>query len=268
MATIVRSVALVLLSAVPSLVATACKSSAPPPGDTKVTLHAPPESWCPEGFETGPSDTCFAIPEQPPRDAPVLVYLHGTYAGRGAPPEAALLKSATKRGFAVVLPRGKRGHCAWKAEAKDNFCWPQEPDDPVGMKGVVAEWDRVLWQVDALLEGGTHRRYVFGFGSGGSFAAHLATRAFFTGEAYAVVDGVALAPPLPPRGKVSTLVMSAESNAKTKELHDGLAKSGWNHAFCPRGGTGGDLKADDVETVLRFFEHVVKGERGAFSCGK
>ncbi len=243
-----------------------CKSSGGQDNTTNPNaLHAH-ESWCPEGFETGPSDTCFAIPANPSKEAPVLVYLHGIYSGRGAPPEAALVRTATQRGFAVVLPRGKRGHCPLKAEVKDSFCWPEEPDDPVGMKSVVAEWDRVLWQVDALLEGGKHRRYVLGVGNGASFAVHLATRGFFDGEAFAIVDGVALAPVLPPRGKTSMLVMSAESNVKTKELSDALVKAGWKEAFCPR--AGAELKAEDVDAALRFFDHEMKGASKPFPCEK
>ena len=251
-------------TAVCALCFVACKSSAPPTSETKTsTLHAP-ESWCPEGFETGPSDTCFTIPASPPKDAPVLIYLHGIYKGRGAPPEAALVKTATQRGFAVVLPRGKRGHCPLKAETQNSFCWPEEPDDPVGMKGVVAEWDRVLWQVDALLEGGTHRRFVIGHGNGATFAAHLATRGFFAGEAFAVVEGVALAPVLPPRGKTAILVLGGDP--KAKELSDGLAKSGWKESFCAR--TGTDLRAEDVDVALRFFEQEMKGAPKPFTCGK
>ena len=152
------------------------------------------ESWCPDGFEVGPQDTCFAVPETTTKDTPVLVYLHGMYAGHGSPEEWRLVRSAVSKGFAVVVPRGKRGLCAWKADLADNFCWPQEVEDPQAFKNVVAEWDRVLWQVDAILEGGSHKRYVLGFSNGANFAAYLAEHGLFPAQAYAIVGGGALEP--------------------------------------------------------------------------
>src|SRR5688572_30279884 len=56
--------------------AAGCKPAASAESAPAVEAH---ESWCPTGFEQGPSDTCFAIPEPLPKDAPVLVYLHGMY---------------------------------------------------------------------------------------------------------------------------------------------------------------------------------------------
>jgi poly(3-hydroxybutyrate) depolymerase len=166
----------------------ACGPSKPEPAALSSS-----ESWCPDGFEVGPSDTCFVIPDAHDASTPVLVYLHGSYAGHGSPEEWSLVRSAADRGFAVVMPRGKRGLCAWKAELADHFCWPQEVEDIETFRRIVKEWDRVLWQVDALLEPGAHKRYVLGFGNGGSFGSFLATKGLFSASAYAVVDGVPLA---------------------------------------------------------------------------
>src|SRR5437879_10951873 len=107
-----------------TVIVSACGPSAAP----KTALSSS-ESWCPDGFEVGPTDTCFAIPEKHDKDTAVLVYLHGPYSGHGSPEEWAMVRAAADRGFAVVIPRGKRGLCAWKAELKDHFCWPQEADD-------------------------------------------------------------------------------------------------------------------------------------------
>ena len=67
------------LSALALFVA-ACGSSAPP---APVLTHN--ETWCPEGFESGPSDTCFALPETHDAKTPIIVYLHGMYSGHGNP---------------------------------------------------------------------------------------------------------------------------------------------------------------------------------------
>lgn len=231
------------------------------------------ESWCPEGFEIGPQDTCFAVPEMTTKDTPILVYLHGMYAGHGSAEEWSLVKSATARGFAVVMPRGKRGLCAWKAELKDHFCWPQETEDPQAFKSVIADWERVLWQVDAILEGGSHKRYVLGFSNGGFFAAYMAQHGLFPAQAYAIVGGGPLGPPAKPPKPVPVMLISAQEDKwqapKVKELHDELGKVGWTHAFCTRPGEH-PLAGPDIDASLRFFmrEHqgTLKPTGASYAC--
>ena len=82
--------------------AASCTPAKPPP-----TLSSS-DSWCPDGFESGPQDTCFAVPESPAKDTPVIIYLHGMYAGHGSAEEWILVRSVTSKGFAIVIPRGKR----------------------------------------------------------------------------------------------------------------------------------------------------------------
>jgi poly(3-hydroxybutyrate) depolymerase len=257
--------------------AVACAVTACAPGKPATTLSAS-DSWCPEGFEVGPQDTCFAVPEATTKDTPVLVYLHGMYAGHGSAEEWSLVRSAVTRGFAVVIPRGKRGLCAWKAELKDHFCWPQEIEDPQAFKSVIADWDRVLWQVDALLEEpgtqpgtrpgtqpgtqpGTHRRYILGFSNGGSFASYIAAHGLFPAQAYAIVNGGPLEAPRPAK-PVPLMLLAAEGDAaqapKMKELHEGLAKAGWPHGYCARPGPHA-LASQDVDAALRFFKHEAEG---------
>lgn len=237
------------------------------PAKPAATLSAT-ESWCPDGFEVGPQDTCFAVPETTTRDTPILVYLHGMYAGHGSAEEWKLVHSATDRGFAVVMPRGRRGLCAWKEELKDHFCWPQETEDPQAFKNVIAQWERVLWQVDAILESGTHKRYVLGFSNGGFFAAYMAEHGLFPAQAYSIVSGGPLGPPAKPPSPVPLMLISAqddkEQGPKVKELHDQLGTIGWTHAFCTRPG-GHALAGPDIEASLRFFKHVHEG--GAASNG-
>lgn len=258
----------VLSCALLSCALLSCALLACTPNKPVATLSAS-ESWCPDGFEVGPQDTCFAVPEKASKDTPVLIYLHGMYAGHGSADEWNLVRSATSKGFAVVMPRGKRGLCAWKAELKDHFCWPQEIDDPRAFKNVIAEWERVLWQVDTILESGTHKRYVLGFSNGGFFAAYMAEHGLFPAQAYAIVNGGPLEPP--PRGpkQVPVLLLAAQDDStegpKMKELHDGLTKVGWPHAFCTRPGPH-PLASEDVEASLRFFKREHDGSLKAASA--
>jgi len=249
-----------------------CKSAQDPKSST---LAHTGESWCPDGFESGPSDTCFAIPESANKDTPVLVYLHGMYQGHGSPAEWSAVTVAMNHGFAVVIPRGKRGLCAWRAELKDHFCWPQDAEDTQTIKGLVSEWDRVLWQVDALLEGGTHKRYVLGSSNGGFFASFLATHSMFPGQAYAVVNGGPMGPPSPKARPVPILLVSGRDAPElalrdaTKELHETLSHASWAHGYCPRPGMAA-LTPDDVEAAVRFFKHdadgTLKPQNGTYPC--
>jgi poly(3-hydroxybutyrate) depolymerase len=238
----------------------------------KAPIAATNESWCPEGFEIGPAETCFSIPEHPTKDTAVVVYLHGLFEKKGSPAEWAAAKTAVARGFALVLPRGKRALCPWRSDAKDQYCWPQDPEDTPTIKQLIAEWDRVLWQVDALLEGGTHKRYVLGNGDGGAFAAFIATHGLFPAQAYAVVGSGGLGAPGKARAVPMLLLGSQddpEHGPKTKELHDALSRASWPHAFCPRSGPPG-IGAEDVDAALRFFkrdaEGTLKPQAGSFPC--
>ncbi|HSO40654.1 MAG TPA: hypothetical protein VLT33_49345 [Labilithrix sp.] len=228
------------------------------------------DSWCPDGFEVGPQDTCFAVPETTTKDTPVIVYLHGMYAGHGSAEEWSLVRSVVAKGFAVVVPRGKRGLCAWKEELKDHFCWPQETEDPAAFKNVVADWDRVLWQVDSIMEGGPHKRYVLGYSNGGSFAAYLASHPVFPAQAYAIVNGGPLGPTTKPAKAPPVLLVSSDGDPdqgpKMKELHGSLAKGGWSHAFCTHPG-GHPLASQDIEASVRFFKHDADGTLKANAAG-
>jgi poly(3-hydroxybutyrate) depolymerase len=195
------------------------------------------------------------------------------YEGHGSPAEWEAVRVAVQRGFAVIIPRGKRGQCAWRTELKNHFCWPQDAEDTESMKMIIAEWEKVLWQVDAVLEGGTHKRYVLGFSNGGFFASFIATHGLFPGQAYAIVNGGPLAPPSAKAKPLPIMLVTAqdapEAAPKMKELHETLRNVSWPHAFCPRSG-GPALTADDVEVALRFFKHDVDGslkaQAGAYPC--
>lgn len=256
-------------------VATAVVLGACTPAGPPRTALAPTESWCPEGFEVGPDDACFAVPESHGKDTPVLVYLHGMYKGHGSPEEWALVRTAAAKGFAVVVPRGKRGLCAWKAELSDHFCWPHEPEDPQSFRAVVAEWDRVLWQVEAVLEGGPHKRYVLGYSNGGFFAAHLAASGFFKADAWGLVNAGALdSAPAPWKGGGPPMLLVAaegdsEEGPRVKALHGELTRARAAHAFCTRPGDHALAQAD-VDGALSFFRRhaagALKAQAGSYAC--
>jgi len=238
-------------------------------GCPKPPVEAVPEHWCPEGFEPGHGDVCFALPAEHGPTTAIVVYLHGMLEGHGSPEEWAAARSATVHGFAVVLPRGRRGLCDWKPELKDHFCWPQDSADTAEIKGVVADWDRTLWQVNELLEGGQHPRFVLAYSNGASFAVHLARNGALKADGYALVGGGA--PPAEPATAEShapILVVSAEKDAtqsqKAKELHELLTREKWPNQRCVRPGEPA-LLGEDVDAALRFFRHEPVAS-GALTC--
>ncbi len=239
--------------------------------EPEVALQAR-ESWCPEGFEPGFGDTCFALPAGRGVGMGVILYLHGMYQGHGSDHEWAMVRSATAHGFAVMLPRGHRGLCDWKPDLRGHFCWPGGGAiaDETEMKSLVSDWDRTLWQIDELLEGGPHRRYVLAFSNGAFFAAHLVRRGLFRADGWALVSGGSPGEePATSKVRPPVLLLSAAEDAeqgpRLKALGQQLAGEKWPVTQCSRSG-GHVLSGDDVDAALRFF----RGEPPArkISCAR
>lgn len=228
-------------------------------GCPKPPVEAVPEHWCPEGFEPGHGDVCFALPAEHGPTTGIVIYLHGMLEGHGSPEEWAAARSATVHGFAVVLPRGRRGLCDWKPELKNHFCWPQDAADTAEIKTVVGDWERTLWQVNELLEGGEHPRYVLAYSNGASFAVHLARSAVLKADGYALVAGGGVPNEAPTaEGHPPVLLLSADKDSaqvqKAKELHEVLLREKWPNQSCMRAGEPA-LLGEDVDAALRFFRH-------------
>src|SRR5204862_493138 len=83
----------------------------------------------------------------------------------------------------------------------------------------------------------------------------------FPAQAYAIVNGGPLEPAQKSSKPVPLMLLSAQDDAqvpKMKELHDGLAKVGWPHAFCTRPGAH-PLAREDIEASVRFFRRDLEG---------
>lgn len=244
----------------------AATSCTPPPA--KTTYVASQESWCPEGFEQGPDDACFALPEQRGDKTAVLIYLHHAYSGAGPSAEWDIVKKATDKGFAVVLVRGRRALCDLPGNPPNaEFCWPHDPDDTTTMKQMAAGWDKTIWQADALLEQGPHKHYVLGYGAGGNFAGTLATQGYLEASGYAIIGaGASMPAPAPGRKPPLVLVMASDGDgegaAQAKSTDEALDKAGWAHARCPHAQK--TFSKDDLDLVLKTFSRERAGELAGF----
>lgn len=209
-------------------------------------------SWCPDHYEQGPGDTCFALPARK-HDAKLLVYLHGAEDPAGAKQEFAVVSAALDKGYAVVLAHGKRGACGFSTNVKDGNCWPL--DDEKEMGALVDDWEQALWQVTALLEGESHPRFVLAFREGAEFALRLASKSMLnTGPnppRNLRVDGLALVglrptaqavPHVP--GQLPLAVLDEEASPNIA-LKDELVRAKWPHARCTRSAAA--LSSADVD---------------------
>jgi hypothetical protein len=225
---------------------------------------AQPETWCPDGFEVGPDDTCFAVPAASTPKTPIVVFLHQTFDGRGDAEEWKRVHGLVDKGSAVVLVRGRRGVCAWKAELKDHFCWPEE--DSGEAASIVGSWDKVLFQVDSVLETGSHRRYVLAQGDGANFASGLVATGAFDAGGFVLVDGGSATPKAKP-AKVAPVVTLAGSatEPQVKGFRDALERLAWPHGKCARGAADSKLTDADVEAMGRLVAK--DGDLRAFAQG-
>jgi len=236
-------------------------------GCPKPPVEAPVEHWCPEGFEAGHGDVCFALPAAHGPHTGIVVYLHARMAGRGDAEEWAAAHAVVARGYAVVLPRGRRALCALQAGREDEFCWPHG-GDPGESRALLADWDHTLWQVNELLEGDSHPRFVLASGEGATFAARLAQSGAFKAGAFALVGGgdtpAEPGEPSPTPAAASerpaVLLLAAPDSEKVNQLDKRLSGAGLPHVRCARAGASA-LSTADVEVALRFFQR-----GGAFTC--
>lgn len=232
------------------------------------TYVAAPESWCPDGFEQGSEDACFALPEQKGEKTAVLIYMHDAYKGAGPKEEWDLVKRAMEKGFAIVLVRGRRALCGLSgAEQQSEFCWPTDPEDPQTMKQMVAGWDKTIWQADALLENGPHKHYVLGYGTGGAFVGTLATQGFIEASGFGIIGaGASIATPAAGRKPVFVVVEAGDADGdggtQAKALGDALTKANWAYAKCPHAQHA--LTGADLDVVLKDFSRERAGEISSF----
>lgn len=233
-----------------------------------VTVHGSgrtvaPEAACTSGQVAG--DACLYLPLAGPAPAPLVVFLHGMFAA-SAPAgeerqEELLVARATRRGFAVLVPRGRRGLCDWKPELADFVCWPTTPRHVAEAEEIVRSWRPALEAASARL-GAASPLFLLGFSNGGFFAALVAGQGLLPLRGLAVLHGGALAPvnfalvaPIP------TLLLGAESDRwqlpKLQQLHEWLEAARWPHTLRVRPGQHG-LTAQDLDDALDLFASAVQ----------
>ncbi len=68
-----------------------------PKQDAKATTLATADTSCPDGFEVGPSDSCFAIPAKTDATTPVVIFLHDAHDAKGVTSEWSMARAGVER---------------------------------------------------------------------------------------------------------------------------------------------------------------------------
>ena len=163
------------------------------------------EAWCPDGFRSGANDSC-RHPREVDEATPDLARTCTAYQG---PRLARGVVDGPGRGAEELrgrAPSRQARALPWKAEFRTTTAG-RKIEDTDASEGRHRGLGQALWQVDALMDQGSHKRSRF---SNGFFASYVATHAMFPCPAWAIVDGGSIAPtpaaptsPAPAKGKAS-----------------------------------------------------------------
>lgn len=182
-------------------------SAAPMPaatGSARATEPAPPPSatwpppapdvtsdFCSEAMTALDEEACYVLPEA--RTDELLLYLHGTIPpGKTSPQKTNLgtvLANAAKRGgFAVLLPRGRRGLAP--ASQKDWWGWPTSAlHYERWAPEMLAQFASKRQKLEALIGAPFSRFYLAGSSSGAYFVSALALKGALEAQGYAAISG-------------------------------------------------------------------------------
>jgi hypothetical protein len=205
--------------------AVACGGAEPRPPTIE-----PAHSWCPEAFEAGPGDTCFAIPSQH-QHAKVLVYIPSSGTEATLMREYDDVKQLVTKGFAVILTRGRKAHCGFTESNKEGACWPT-PEDAPAHKELALGWDKAIWQVSALLETQTPPRWIIGFRDGATLAAHVTKVGGLHIDGLGLIDMPTDAPLDAPSDAQSYPVAVSAEESEPGNLREAFNKGKWTYAVC------------------------------------
>jgi predicted esterase len=218
----------------------------------------PAIDWCAPEFEPIAGGGCLAA--APSSEAqPLVIYLHGRYAMDAAADEldrqSRLARRANSHGFDVLALRARPGMCA-APELADWLCWPSNGRNADAAAGLVQAWTKPLETVKQRT--GSRERFLFGFSSGGYFAALAASRALVDVDGVVVAHGGPVEPVHPLGAKPPILLLSADDDVAQDEMirYDAaLTRDGWAHDSYARSG-GHGLTNEDIDAALTFFARV------------
>ena len=233
------------------------------PSDAEQAWEPVRTAWCgDEGWQGLDAQTCFHAPSTITSPPSVLIFLHGILPQGSVPThlQRMVREAADSRGFVAIFPRAGQGVCPPWADA-DGWCWPtaratvdaQTPD-------IVAGWEHHIAVLEAHLEMRVERRYVFGFSSGGFFAAYVGLEDWWRIDGVGMVGAGRSSPllreriprTLPPvyvaRGR-----FDGDAMRRSADLDRALAALGWPHRLVTLPERGHEVRVDDLENAWDYW---------------
>ena len=183
------------------------------------------------------------MPSSPAADTATVLYVHSAASEVAFARELELVVAAFGSRMGILLARGSESECALATDLHAERCWPQPGDDSSSQR-IWEHWDKVQWQVEALLPEGTHPRLAVGFAEGAVFVARAFKRGALHVTMAAAVGPAELEPGEYPDGLVG-LGVAADS-----------VRASAGAVMCPRPG-GQPLAAADLALVTELFNGTV-----------
>jgi predicted esterase len=221
-----------------------------------------PKAWCAPELEQLAHGACGYLPERAPgkvnQARTLILFLHSLVPAGSSwqwEQQRTVLRMAEARGFAALMPRGRRG--IGPGRLPDTWAWPTSASAQNQLEDdLIAEWASARAELERRQGARFERLYVFGFSNGAYYTSSLALRGRLEeADGYAAFSGGA-------GGKYAS-VLGARTSRRVpifigygtrdpahndmRTLAKTLSLLGWRHR----------VKAEDVghtvtDTQLRF----------------
>lgn len=245
------------------------EASVDPPDSAQPSESTEPRepAWCASELEVWQDEICSYIPENLPQDRPttLVIYLHGVIQPGTTwqyGPQRGMVRAANKHGFAVIMPRGRRG--IGPGSMRDWWTWPTSARAQTQVEqAILQQWAQARAWLEQRLGKPFEKVYVVGFSNGAYYAASLALRGVLSVNGYVIVaggsaqaasQGGAQATHRPPiyigYGHRDSVGQDCRS------LGQALARLRWKHRIVGRPRVGHLMTDSQIEEAMEFFRTI------------
>jgi predicted esterase len=142
-------------------------------------------AWCAPELDVLADGVCVHLPERAPEkgseakaERTLILFLHSLVPGGSTwqwEQQRTMLRVAKANGFAVLMPRGRRG--IGPGRLPDTWAWPTSASAQDKLEDeLVAEWSSARAELERRQRARFDRLYVFGFSNGAYYTSSLALR--------------------------------------------------------------------------------------------
>ncbi len=260
---VVAAVGLVLALGIPSAARAETDNPVTPDAPAAPAPLQPKAPWCANGLETLGDGMCAFSPDKPGADKTLVVFLHGVIkpdTNWQWAQQNAIVRSAKRKGFSVLMPRGRRG--IGPAQMKDWWTWPTSVRAQRAVQAeLFAEWKSARKKLEERQKAPFRKVLVIGFSNGAYFATALALLGTLPVNGYGMFAGGAGAKYLvgPARGTTRRPPIYVGYGLKDRahKAPKGLAKAlkslGWPHKEGVRKRGGHSMGAAQLDQAIDYL---------------